>query len=105
MKKVRWSLSCLGALTLLVTACGRSDDSGIDHHSVRRRHDGAAATTAPDATATTVAGGDSHGHRRRTPAAGDGTALTAADIAEQCASEPLEATEVGVSAETRSRSR
>jgi ABC-type branched-subunit amino acid transport system substrate-binding protein len=92
-------VSCLAALTLLATACGRSDDSGSATTPAPAADTTAAAeTTAPagtDATATTVAGDATT--PTTAPAASD-HALTADDIADQCASEPLEATEIGVTA-------
>ncbi len=111
MRKLRRSLACLGTLTILVTACGRSDDSGTDTTTAATTAPSAettaapAETTAPETTDTTAAGsGDTTAAPGTTaagttaPAAGgtEGYALTAADIEEQCASEPLEATEIGV---------
>ena len=111
MRKLRRSLACLGTLTILVTACGRSDDSGTDTTTAATTAPSAettaapAETTAPETTDTTAAeGGDTTAAPDTTAAdttapaeAGtEGYALTAADIEEQCASEPLEATEIGV---------
>src|SRR6478609_269422 len=109
MRKLRRSLACLGTLTILVSACGRSDDSGSDTTT-------AAATTAPSAETTTAAtsaattapatsdttaaasGGATTTAAPETTVAGgkEGYALTAADIEAQCKSEPLQATEIGV---------
>jgi ABC-type branched-subunit amino acid transport system substrate-binding protein len=110
MRKLRLSLSCLGVLALTVSACGRGDDSGSDTTAPAATP---APTTAAAAATTpeTTAGGESPdttagespdttaGEAPTTTAAPGGdflTALTAADIADQCASEPLQATEIGV---------
>lgn len=93
MNKLRWSMSCLGALALLATACGRSDDTGSDTTPPTTAATSTVDTTA--SSATTVAGPATS----LPPAAGD-RALTAADIADACASEAPAATEVGISADT-----
>jgi len=115
MRKLRSSLACLGVATLLVTACGRGDDSGSDDTTAAPATTAAAATTATPATtaetattaaaagsATTAGGGATTTAAPETTAPADagkeGYALTAADIEEQCASEPLADTEIGVSA-------
>jgi ABC-type branched-subunit amino acid transport system substrate-binding protein len=103
MRKLRLSLSCLAALSLLATACGRSDDTGTatttpSETTAPAATSAPAETTDPGSSDTTAAtGGDTTAAPSSTaaPSAGD-HALTAADIEEQCKSEPLEATEVGV---------
>ncbi len=109
MTKLRWSLSCLAVAALLVSACGRSDDSSDETTATTAAATTAApettvaATTAPAGTETTTAGSEAStttaAPETTAPASTEGYALTAADIEEQCASEPLQATEVGVSAD------
>jgi ABC-type branched-subunit amino acid transport system substrate-binding protein len=97
MSKVRWSLSLLGAATLLVSACGRGDDSSTD--TTASPATTVAETTVPAET-TTVATPGTETTEPATTAAPTTTAApgtTAVDIADKCASEPLQATEVGVS--------
>jgi ABC-type branched-subunit amino acid transport system substrate-binding protein len=103
MRKLRLSLSCLAALSLLATACGRSDDTGTatttpSDTTAPAATSAPAETTDPGSSDTTaVTGGDTTAAPSTTAAPGAGDhALTAADIEEQCKSEPLEATEVGV---------
>jgi ABC-type branched-subunit amino acid transport system substrate-binding protein len=105
MRKLRLSLSCLGVLALVATACGRGDDSGSDTTTAATAAATTvaatdAATTAPEATTATTAGeAEATTEAPTTTVAGtpEGYAKTAADIEEQCKSEPLEATDVGVS--------
>jgi ABC-type branched-subunit amino acid transport system substrate-binding protein len=110
MRKLRLSLSCLGVLALTVSACGRGDDAGTDTTA-------AAATPAPTTAATTpetTVGGESPASttggapatsavEAPTTSAAPGAeglmALTAEDIAAKCASETLQATETGVTAD------
>jgi ABC-type branched-subunit amino acid transport system substrate-binding protein len=94
VNKLRWSASCLGALALLTTACGRSDDTVSGETTTP-------AATTPAGTATTAPGAATSAPTDGSgaPAAPGDRALTAADIAAQCTSEPLQATEVGVSAD------
>jgi hypothetical protein len=73
MQRFRW-LPAILVLATVVAACGRSDDEV-----------GSTATTAADVAATTAVA---------PPATGDGTATTAA--ADKCESEPLTASDVGV---------
>jgi ABC-type branched-subunit amino acid transport system substrate-binding protein len=96
LKKLRWSMSCLGALALLATACGRSDDADTGTTTAAPATAAPATTTA--GTDTTVAG-DSSAAPTTTPAGPGDHALTSTDIAEQCAAEPPQATEVGISAD------
>jgi ABC-type branched-subunit amino acid transport system substrate-binding protein len=92
------------AATLIVASCGGDDSS--DSTTAAPATTVAATTAAP---ATTAGGADTTAGGTATTAAGteaptttvaaqpEGLALTAADIEEQCKSEPLESTEVGVS--------
>ena len=88
---------------------GSDDTTAAPATTAARHHGRPATTTTAAATATTARPGAPAPPRRRArrrppPPATDGAgrrrqeghALTAADIEEQCASEPLEATEVGV---------
>jgi ABC-type branched-subunit amino acid transport system substrate-binding protein len=103
------SLSCLGVLALTVSACGRGDDSGSDTTAPAATPAPTTAATTPETTAgespdTTAAEspGTTAGAAPTTTAAPGGDvlmALTADDIAAQCASEPLQATETGVTAD------
>jgi hypothetical protein len=80
------TLSLVVVLVAAAAACGRDDNnSGGDNTTA------AAAATTAAGTATTASGGT-----ETTTADTGGTETTAADIAAKCASEPLEATEVGI---------
>jgi ABC-type branched-subunit amino acid transport system substrate-binding protein len=97
-------------LALTVSACGRGDDSGSDTTAPAATPAPTTAATTPETTAAgetsdTTAGESpdtTTGEAPTTTAAPEGDfekALTAADIEAQCASEPLEATETGVTAD------
>lgn len=104
MSTYRRALALTASAALMLAACGRGDDSSdttVAAATTAPPATDAASTSAPDATApatsasaepTTTAGSPT---TTTAPAAGD-RALTADDIAAQCASAPLEATEVGV---------
>jgi hypothetical protein len=106
MRKLQYPLACFAALTLIVSACG-GDDSGSDTTTATTAAAATtvpatdAATTVPDSTETTAGGStETTAAPAATTTAAPETgskALTAADIEEQCKSEPLEATEIGVS--------
>ncbi len=108
MTRHRWGAALLVAATLVAASCGRSDDSSSDTTSAPAPT-AAATTVAPATTAasdTTAAGSATTGAAAATtsaaptttePSTPEGYALTAADIAAECASEPLQATETGVS--------
>jgi ABC-type branched-subunit amino acid transport system substrate-binding protein len=109
MTRHRWGLACLAATSLIAAACGRGDDSSDTTTAPPATTpapatSAAPATDAPDASATgapdaTTAAPTTSAPTTTEPAAAPGNrALTAAEIAEQCASEPLQATDVGVSA-------
>jgi hypothetical protein len=78
----RVAVVAVAALTLITASCGRSDDSE--------------SSSAPPTTSTAPA---SETATTAPAPATEGHALTAADIADQCASEPLQATEIGVAAD------
>ena len=106
---MRWTLTCVGILGLVTAACGRSDDSSDATTAATAAATTAAPATTAAATDTTAAASDTTagGAAATTTAAPattaapdtSGYALTAADIATQCASEPLQASDVGVSAD------
>jgi ABC-type branched-subunit amino acid transport system substrate-binding protein len=100
MGKFRAKLAVIGAAALLVSACGRSDDADTATTAATD----APATTAPAATAPAAttggpAGSDAPSTTAPAPSVPDGHGLKAGDIATECASEPLAATDVGVTAE------
>ena len=109
MKGRRWLVPCIAALGLLVAACGRGDDDDADSTTAPPAAETTAASTAaPDTTAggdaTTAAPGTTTGGDATTAApetttapTEEGYALKPADIEAKCKSEPLQATEVGVS--------
>jgi hypothetical protein len=107
MKGRRSLVPCIAALGLLVGACGRGDDDADSTTAPTAAETTAAATAAPDTTVaggteapgTTAGGGATTAAPATTapaPERPEGYALTPADIEEQCNSEPLQATEVGV---------
>src|SRR6476619_5857770 len=86
MHRVR-RLSLVIVLVAAAAACGRDDNNSSGDTTTAA----AAATTAASTATTASAGSDT-----TTGDTGGGTATTAADIAAKCASEPLQATEVGI---------
>ena len=107
MKGRRSLVPCIAALGLLVAACGRGDDDDADSTTAPPAAEttAAASTAAPattaaggtEAPATTAAGGTTAAPATTAAPSAEGYALKPADIEEQCKSEPLQATEVGVS--------
>jgi ABC-type branched-subunit amino acid transport system substrate-binding protein len=105
MSRHRWGLACLAATSLFAAACGRGDDSSDtttapEATTATTAAPATTATTAPAASDTTAAGDVPVTTLAAPPTtaapAPTGRALTAADIAAECASEPLAASEVGV---------
>lgn len=91
-KRVRL-LGCLCALALVAGACGRGDDSAETSETTVGPATTSAATTAAPAT---TAGGATTAPGATAPATTE--AVTTTTEADVCASEPLQATEVGVTA-------
>ena len=110
MTRHRWGAALLVAATLVAASCGRGDDSsdttaapasttasddcGSGDDRVER-HD--SSRLGHDRCRHGRSGGDDRGADDHRTGDAEGYTLTAADIADECASEPLEATETGVS--------